>query len=62
MIRHPKNEYDEFVIGIYFNDIKIEWVMQELNQVISRLMDAGKVFFCRIILLNDKKSMDKNKC
>ncbi|MDD2244340.1 MAG: hypothetical protein VB024_04410 [Dysgonamonadaceae bacterium] len=62
MIRHPKNEYDEFAIGIYFNDIKIEWVMQELNQVISRLMDAGKVFFCRIILLNDKKSMDKNKC
>lgn len=48
MIRHPKNEYDELAIGVYFNDIRIGWVPQELNEVISRLMDAGKAFFCRI--------------
>ena len=47
MIRHPKNEYDELAIGIYFNEIRIGWVPQELNEVISRLMDAGKAFFCR---------------
>lgn len=48
MIRQPKNEYDELAIGIYFNDIRIGWVPQELNEVISRLMDAGKAFFSRI--------------
>ncbi len=48
MIRHPKNEHDELAIGIYHNEIRIGWVPQELNEVISRLMDAGKAFFCRI--------------
>lgn len=48
MIRHPKNEYDELAIGIYYNEIRIGWVPQEMNEVISRLMDAGKAFFCRI--------------
>ena len=27
---------------------KVGWVPRELNLVISRLMDAGKAFFCRI--------------
>lgn len=27
---------------------------QELNEVISRLMDAGKAFFCRIVSTNRK--------
>ncbi|MCE5205959.1 MAG: HIRAN domain-containing protein [Porphyromonadaceae bacterium] len=48
MIRHPENEYDELAIGIYFREMRIGWVPQELNEVISRLMDAGKAFFCRI--------------
>lgn len=48
MIRHPKNEHDELAIGIYHNGTRIGWVPQELNEVISRLMDAGKAFFCRI--------------
>lgn len=48
MIRHPKNEYDELAIGIYINDNRIGWVPQEFNEVISRLMDAGKAFFCRV--------------
>jgi len=48
MIRHPKNEYDELAIGIYYNNIRVGWVPMELNEVISRLMDAGKAFFCRI--------------
>lgn len=48
MIRHPQNEYDELAIGFYFNGTRIGWVPQELNEVISRLMDAGKAFFCRI--------------
>ena len=34
----------------------VMWVPRELNLVISRLMDAGKAFFCRIedvMLVND---------
>ena len=48
MLRHPQNKYDEHAIGIYFEKIRIGWVPRELNLIISRLMDAGKAFFCRI--------------
>ena len=48
MLRHPKNKYDEHAIGIYFEKTRIGWVPRELNLIISRLMDAGKAFFCRI--------------
>ncbi len=49
MIRQPENEHDELAIGIYFEKTRIGWVPMELNEVISRLMDAGKAFFCRIV-------------
>lgn len=48
MLRHPKNEHDELAIGIYLETTRIGWVPMEQNEVISRLMDAGKAFFCRI--------------
>jgi hypothetical protein len=48
MIRQPQNKHDELAIGIYFNSIRVGWVPMEHNEVISRLMDAGKAFFCRI--------------
>jgi hypothetical protein len=54
MIRQPKNEHDELAIGIYYNSIRIGWVPMEHNEVISRLMDAGKAFFCRIETANRK--------
>ncbi len=54
MLRHPKNEYDELAIGIYYNEVRIGWVPQEMNEVISRLMDAGKAFFCRITSIKRK--------
>lgn len=54
MIRQPKNEHDELAIGIYYNSIRIGWVPMEFNEVISRLMDAGKAFFCRIDSTNRK--------
>lgn len=54
MIRHPKNEHDELAIGIYSGNIRIGWVPMEHNEVISRLMDAGKAFFCRIDALKRK--------
>lgn len=49
MIRDPKNKHDELAIGIYYQETRIGWVPRELNEVISRLMDAGKAFFCRIV-------------
>jgi len=48
MIRQHQNQHDELAIGIYFNGIRIGWVPMEHNEVISRLMDAGKAFFCRV--------------
>ena len=48
MQRHPNNRYDKNAIGIYYNKVRIGYVPRELNLVISRLMDAGKAFFCRV--------------
>ncbi len=48
MIRQPQNEHDELAIGVYFNGIRLGWIPMEHNVVISRLMDAGKAFFCRV--------------
>lgn len=54
MLRHPKNEHDEMAIGIYLDDNRVGWVPMEQNEVISRLMDAGKAFFCRIVHVSKK--------
>lgn len=59
MLRHPKNEHDELAIGIYLNENRIGWVPREENEVISRLMDAGKAFFCRITDIHKKGSWYK---
>ena len=48
MQRHPENKHDENAIAIYYEKVRIGWVPRELNLIISRLMDAGKAFFCRI--------------
>lgn len=48
MQRRPKNKYDENAIAIFYEKIRIGYVPRELNLVISRLMDAGKAFFCRV--------------
>ena len=48
MVRKPKNEYDERAIALFYNQTQIGWVPQELNLIISRLMDAGKEFYARV--------------
>ena len=55
MQRDPKNKYDENAIGIYYEDKRIGWVPRSMNTVISRLMDAGKAFFCRISALGSEE-------
>jgi hypothetical protein len=49
MKREPNNEYDKFAIAIYCDNIRIGFVPAEMNLVCSRLMDAGKLFFCRVV-------------
>jgi len=48
LLRDPKNEYDEMAIGIFLDKERVGWVPMELNLIISRLMDAGKAFVCRV--------------
>lgn len=48
MQRMPQNKHDENAIAIFYEKIRIGYVPRELNLVISRLMDAGKAFFCRV--------------
>lgn len=49
MKREPKNKFDEFAIAIYCDNIRVGFVPAEMNLVCSRLMDAGKMFFCRVV-------------
>lgn len=49
MVRQSHNEYDENAIAIYYEELRIGYVPQELNLVISRLMDAGKEFYTRVV-------------
>ena len=47
--REPGNKFDEFAIAIYCENTRIGYVPAEMNLVCSRLMDAGKLFFCRVV-------------
>ena len=49
MRRQPDNEVDQYAIGIYFNQTRIGWVPMKDNLVIARLMDAGKLFNCKVV-------------
>jgi hypothetical protein len=42
--READNEYDEFAIALYFDKEKIGYIPKAKNEVIARLMDAGKQF------------------
>ena len=40
--RDPNNKYDELAVAIYFGDKRIGWVPRKKNEVLARLLDAGK--------------------
>ena len=48
MKREGKNEFDQFAIALFFKEIKIGYIPKDKNQVIARLMDAGKAFYSTI--------------
>jgi hypothetical protein len=49
MKREPHNKYDKYAIAIYCDKVRIGFVPADMNLVCSRLMDAGKMFFCRVV-------------
>ena len=49
MKREPNNQYDQFAIAIYCDKIRLGFVPAEMNLVCSRLMDAGKIIFGRVV-------------
>lgn len=49
MKREPNNQYDQFAIAIYCDNTRVGFVPAGMNLVCSRLMDAGKLFFCRVV-------------
>ena len=48
MKREGYNEFDSFAISLWFRDTKVGYIPREENEVIARLMDAGKQFFAII--------------
>ena len=54
MRRQPENKVDQYAIGIYYNQTRIGWVPMKDNLVIARLMDAGKMFNCKVVKVNRK--------
>jgi len=61
MKREPGNQFDEFAIAIYCDNIRIGFVPGGINLVCSRLMDAGKLFFCRVVSKSRKGNWLKIK-
>ena len=52
LLRDTNNEHDELAIGVWFNQIRIGWVPRKQNEVVARLMDAGKNICLRISALS----------
>jgi len=48
MKREGKNEFDEFAIALWFQNTKVGYIPRQKNEVLARLMDAGKQFYATI--------------
>ena len=48
MKREADNKFDNFAIALWFQQTKVGYVPREKNEVIARLMDAGKEFYATI--------------
>ncbi|RYY90878.1 MAG: hypothetical protein EOO15_00725 [Chitinophagaceae bacterium] len=46
--REPKNEFDRWAVALWFNRSKVGYIPRDKNEVIARLMDAGKRFYATI--------------
>lgn len=46
--REAKNKHDEWAVALWFAKTKVGYIPRDKNEVIARLMDAGKQFFASI--------------
>lgn len=46
--REAKNEFDAFAVALQYGDTKVGYVPKDKNEVIARLMDAGKFFYATV--------------
>lgn len=47
--REPDNEHDPFAIRVHYSGVHLGYVPRASNEVLARLMDAGKQIFARIV-------------
>lgn len=47
--REPENEYDNLAIALYYKNLKIGYIPKAKNEVIAKLIDAGKQFSGKIV-------------
>lgn len=50
--REPDNKYDELAIKILVNGHHIGYIPRDRNEVVARLMDAGKLFTAKVLHLD----------
>ena len=55
--RDPKNKHDELAIEVLFENIRIGWVPRTQNNVVARLMDAGKNLLARVTKTHTESDM-----
>lgn len=48
MKREGDNEFDPFAVSLWFQQTKVGYIPKDKNEVIARLMDAGKQFYATI--------------
>ncbi|MFZ4454847.1 MAG: WG repeat-containing protein [Bacteroidales bacterium] len=49
LVREPDNRFDSNAVAIYFETDKLGYIPAEQNEIIARLMDVGKFFYCKLI-------------
>ena len=48
MKREGNNEFDQFAVALWFQNTKVGYIPKDKNEVLARLMDAGKQFYATI--------------
>ncbi len=48
ILRESKNEHDPFAVSIWYEKTKVGYIPRQKNEVVARLMDAGKSFVARV--------------
>ena len=56
--REPENKFDHLAIALYYKKIKIGYIPKAKNEVLAKLIDAGKQFSGKIIKKNNQNDYD----